>query len=633
MKRKSNKLVCLLLTAIMLIGLLPTSVISFAAGEAQTKVVYDLDGVSGSPHVSFLEYGNPHHNWKFFDFCDDLWDIYETGNTPSYATDVDANGLQAKRVQSSMLYATKNARLRFLVGDYGKAIVNDGWFALRLKAPSERGIYKMSFTVPSTDVYASKNVNVWVAPYEEGKNDGADYMTAENLVLSNQSFATAGSVITVDGIVNSNVSEYVVIFRLNGRGSSSNWEFHLSEIALEKTESMPYLLDLSKFDEVAGAPAGHKAYVLPGFEMYGVQYANLIAKSGADNSEFDMYFAEYFGGDASGYVNAENLVAEDITYSDGEAFIDEAFTVLNNTKHILIVGESVDKVEYDKVRDVAYVYDLDGAGGNPHTAFLEYGNPHANWKFFDLCDDFWTILDGGKPASAAEATDAEIQYIKARMFSASKNAYLRIVAGDYNKFTLNNAWAAIKVKAPVERGIYDVNIKIPASGSYGKNVSIWVAPYVKGEDDGEYYMTDDNLVINGQSLSSASGPVVTGHGAVSDGSEELVVIFRLNGQGRTSNFELHMNELSLVKTAELKKEYIYEINADETVVESPENFGIYEIELSAESGEDLSDVVAYLAPNGTSDYKTEANKIVSAANGTKFVGEKLFSAIKGAEKL
>ena len=502
--------------------------------------------------------------------------------------------------------------------------LTEAWSALRVK-PDKRGIYSLKFTksevTGNDDIYSGNpNVNIYFSEYVNGQNSGAYYMTSDNLIIDDAKIFDESTV--AENIVVDAKREYVLIIDLLSDGGCA-----IKSINLTKTAENPLSLDISELDTVSGAPNGYKAVIIPGFEAFGVHYINLISKVIASDSPFSVYLAEYEGGTAESYITDENLIAENVTYTDGEAMIADAFTVKNSGKHILIVPDSVKKFEYDKTADLSYLYDLDSVGSNNiYKDFLRYGVPHDNWIYFDMCDDFKGLLEGKAPSSAPDATEQDIRDVALRMFSsaASGDNYLRIVSSfdrTGHPVKIRDAWGAIKIKSPDARGIYNMKINVPGKYSNANNVNVYVAHYDPAKTSGNDYITEENCVIKEKSFTSGVGEV-SANGIVNDGSEEYVIIFKMNGW-TTGNTELRVGDLTFTKTDDLPSEYTYDVTADEMEIPSPTNYGIYELSLKAKSGENLDGVEAYIAPKADGNVKTDAN----------LATEKVFAAMKGTDKL
>ena len=170
MKRGFNRLLSLLLTLILVVGLVPAGSISFAA--VGDSVVYDFTKqyaaagtrtwVDQYTEIDLVK--NP--NWVFFDFSDDFAEV--RANTAEFS------GLN---IRTNVFFGQS---FRISNSHDGNHMRNEAWTALRLSV-KERGIYDMTFT--TADLQGARKANVYVAPYEEGQDDGAYYMTSDNLKL------------------------------------------------------------------------------------------------------------------------------------------------------------------------------------------------------------------------------------------------------------------------------------------------------------------------------------------------------------------------------------------------------------------------------------------------------------------
>ena len=133
-----------------------------------------------------------------------------------------------------------------------------------------------------------------------------------------------------------------------------------------------------------------------------------------------------------------------------------------------------------------------------------------NWSFMDMSEIFSQIIadypnvntEGAIMTSGLSTT--AINYAYSRMLNFSKGAYFRVVtvhnSYDYDIST-HNPWFALKLDNPGEAGKYFFDIgKLDADTS--QRITVWLAPYEDGKDDGEYYMTDENIVSKDQIFST-----------------------------------------------------------------------------------------------------------------------------------
>ena len=175
MKRSISALLCLA----MLIGLVPGSV--FAADLAPVQVVYDFCVGGGTltytERVVFPDTYTNTRNWKYFD-------VHPSLEAMMGATEwTFDNGVYRSATTTPNLAATqdrtlclRNTGLSFCTGpNQGQAQTRDGWFAFKLEAPTVPGVYSVDGLVGGWNI---KNVDIWLAPYIEGEDDGEFYLAS-----------------------------------------------------------------------------------------------------------------------------------------------------------------------------------------------------------------------------------------------------------------------------------------------------------------------------------------------------------------------------------------------------------------------------------------------------------------------
>ena len=127
-KRAFSKLLSLLLALVMLVGILPSGIISFAAVGDEFDYKFTL---SSGVLENFTEYDtNKNPNWRFFDMSDSFKMVREN---PEY----EELNRRVNRIASN--------GFRFMREFEGKYTINDAWTAFKLSF-EERGVYDVSFT-------------------------------------------------------------------------------------------------------------------------------------------------------------------------------------------------------------------------------------------------------------------------------------------------------------------------------------------------------------------------------------------------------------------------------------------------------------------------------------------------------
>ena len=109
--------------------------------------------------------------------------------------------------------------------------LKDAWFAIKLDAPESRGIHELVFALTSTA--SAPSCDVFLAPYEDGKDSGSYYMQDGFKVASGVSMAyTKGATVTIEGVAINEAAQYVLIVRTNGMSLANRLQ--LQNIKLRK---------------------------------------------------------------------------------------------------------------------------------------------------------------------------------------------------------------------------------------------------------------------------------------------------------------------------------------------------------------------------------------------------------------
>ena len=349
------------------------------------------------------------------------------------------------------------------------------------------------------------------------------------------------------------------------------------------------------------------------------------------SAKMEMYFAPYDATKTSGadYMTAENCIMPKQGISTATTAAPNKFYVIGDEaeekEYILVIKLytaqfSITDISLNRVGDIPTTADFTFANTtNGETAFgnyAEYGTNNPNWKYFDRSQELKDLTAAGNPLGTTFAG-----YFWGKTFKV-------LTSRDGN--TATDVWTAFKLKATLAPGEYELSFNITEvwSGNEGgtPKMELYFAPYNEAKQGGADYMTAANCIMPKEQISVAT-TAAPNKFIISGNDTEYVLIVKLY----TAQFQV--SDFKLTKTGELPDEYSYEISAAETEFPSPVNYGIYELALNAESGEDLSGVTAYLAPKTETNYKTEEYKIVSSAEGDVSVGEKVFVAEKNGKEL
>lgn len=240
-----KKVLSLVLAICLCASILPAvSFVCASEPEVGATTVYNLVPDKKSGKVwEFTEdkidqyYSNP--NWYFFDmdpFVGYLVEDYQNKNTDGY---VFKTGLTAKEVSDSYsrLFSAvsgDNAYFRILTCSTSQSYPYDisdkkPWFALKLDNPGKAGRYSLDLV--GTDADTSQRINIWMAPYENGKDDAAYYMTDANQIAKRQLFnnGTARN-IAVDFEIADAETPYVFVLQAEGKAN----DYRINSIVLKE---------------------------------------------------------------------------------------------------------------------------------------------------------------------------------------------------------------------------------------------------------------------------------------------------------------------------------------------------------------------------------------------------------------
>ncbi len=194
--------------------------------------------------------------------------------------------------------------------------------------------------------------------------------------------------------------------------------------------------------------------------------------------------------------------------------------------------------------DIDTVYKSYGAAG----AFNE------DWMYFDTSDEVKALEHESITARRDDDKYRNLHHLYDGVLNISsyRKANTPIIEKD------TDVWAAFKVKAPLDAGVYKLSVSTAANNKAWQqpaSLEMYVAEYDSAKADGDAYITDANRVYTKTltSVDTGSGTLILDDNATVDsstfnvfgGSEEYIVLFRV------TNCNLNIKSFSLTKTADL----------------------------------------------------------------------------------
>ncbi len=222
-----------------------------------------------------------------------------------------------------------------------------------------------------------------------------------------------------------------------------------------------------------------------------------------------------------------------------------------------------------------------------------YSTNTRNWKGFDVSDNikqYWTKVKDEKVTTWT--FDNDVTYTTADTYANVENTYdsldgikIRILRGQSNGFVfapsvkfgdvkVNNvnqvniqanfadSWVAFKLDAPATSGKHELtfNWVETGTGTYANDCDVYFVPYVSGQDDGDYYITNSAPVAEKLTLNNTSSVTTTIKNVnVVEGVSNIVII-KLNGKENSN--KIHLERITLTK--------------DEAAAPTTVNYGVFD---------------------------------------------------------
>lgn len=209
-----------------------------------------------------------------------------------------------------------------------------------------------------------------------------------------------------------------------------------------------------------------------------------------------------------------------------------------------------------------------------------------NWEGFDFSDnlkDFYTgvtnktitsytFADGETTYTTTDTygdekldTLANIKVRAAQMYQSylrfSPSVRFNIKTGCPVLAHFSDSWVALKLDAPTTRGEHELTLNWHSDTSVAYGCDVFFAPYVEGQEDGDYYITNGEQLCADTKFNYATSATNTLEKKVNIGdASHYILIFRLDKYAYTNRIAL--SNITLTK--------------DETAAPTTVNYGVFD---------------------------------------------------------